>query len=67
MARVYRDYERRKEEDGLVDFEDLLERAVRLFERDDAAASTFRGQYRAFTVDEYQDVNLLQQSLLVLR
>jgi DNA helicase-2/ATP-dependent DNA helicase PcrA len=64
MARVYRDYERRKEEDGLVDFEDLLERAVRLFERDDAAASTFRGQYRAFTVDEYQDVNLLQQSLL---
>jgi DNA helicase-2/ATP-dependent DNA helicase PcrA len=66
MARVYRDYERRKEQEGLVDFEDLLERAVRLFERDAAAAATFRGQYRAFTVDEYQDVNLLQQSLLDL-
>jgi DNA helicase II / ATP-dependent DNA helicase PcrA len=25
---------------------------------------TFRDRYRAFTVDEYQDVNLLQQSLL---
>ena len=66
MARVYVDYERRKEADGLLDFEDLLERAVRLFEDDDKVATTFRAQYRSFTVDEYQDVNLLQQSLLDL-
>jgi DNA helicase-2/ATP-dependent DNA helicase PcrA len=64
MARVYRDYERRKRDEGLLDFEDLLERAVRLFESDPTAAATFRAQYRAFTVDEYQDVNLLQQTLL---
>jgi DNA helicase-2/ATP-dependent DNA helicase PcrA len=63
---VYRDYERRKEADGLLDFEDLLERAVRLFESDAGAAAAFHGQYRAFTVDEYQDVNLLQQTLLEL-
>jgi ATP-dependent DNA helicase UvrD/PcrA len=66
MARVYLDYERRKEADGLVDFEDLLERAVCVFEDDERAAMTFRAQYRAFTVDEYQDVNLLQQTLLEL-
>jgi ATP-dependent DNA helicase UvrD/PcrA len=66
MARVYRDYERRKDAEGLLDFEDLLERAVRLFERDGDAAAAFRAQYRAFTVDEYQDVNLLQQTLLDL-
>jgi DNA helicase-2/ATP-dependent DNA helicase PcrA len=66
MARVYRDYERHKAEQGLTDFEDILEGAVRLFERDERAAETFRGQYRAFTVDEYQDVNLLQQTLLEL-
>ena len=64
MARVYADYERRKEDEGLMDFEDLLEGAVRLFERDAGAAATFRAQYRTFTVDEYQDVNLLQQTLL---
>ena len=29
-----------------------------------AARATFRDRYRAFTVDEYQDVNLLQQTLL---
>ena len=38
MARVYAEYERRKEAEGLLDFEDLLERAVRLFEDDDARA-----------------------------
>ena len=66
MHRVFRDYERRKASEGMLDFEDLLERTVRLFERDDHVCATFRAQYRAFTVDEYQDVNLLQQTLLDL-
>jgi len=66
MQRVYREYERRKQSEGLVDFEDLLELAVQLFETNDEARETFRAQYRAFTVDEVQDVNLLQQSLLDL-
>jgi DNA helicase II / ATP-dependent DNA helicase PcrA len=66
MVRVYREYERRKSDAGLADFEDLLERAIELFETDAAAAAVFRAQYRAFTVDEYQDVNLLQQTLLDL-
>src|SRR5271154_5392894 len=64
MVRIYRDYERGKAEQRLMDFEDILEGAVRLFEQDEHAAATFRSQYRAFTVDEYQDVNLLQQTLL---
>lgn len=66
MARVFREYERRKADAGLIDFEDLLEFAVRLFEADEASLSTVRERYRGFTVDEYQDVNLLQQSLLEL-
>jgi DNA helicase II / ATP-dependent DNA helicase PcrA len=66
MARVFREYERRKADAGLIDFEDLLEFAVRLFEADEASLSAVRERYRAFTVDEYQDVNLLQQSLLDL-
>jgi DNA helicase-2/ATP-dependent DNA helicase PcrA len=66
MFRIYRDYEARKAAEGMIDFEDLLALAVDLFERDAAARDAFRAQYRAFTVDEYQDVNLLQQSLLDL-
>jgi ATP-dependent DNA helicase UvrD/PcrA len=64
MARVFRRYEARKDEAGYVDFEDLLERAITLFDDDPAAVTAFRERYRAFTIDEYQDVNLLQQTLL---
>jgi DNA helicase-2/ATP-dependent DNA helicase PcrA len=66
MRRVFREYERRKADDGLLDFEDLLERAVRLLEEDDDARAAVHERWRAFTVDEYQDVNLLQQALLDL-
>ena len=64
MHTVYREYERRKADRGEIDFEDLLELAVSLFETDEQARADFRGRYAAFTVDEYQDVNLLQQTLL---
>jgi DNA helicase-2/ATP-dependent DNA helicase PcrA len=66
MTRVFREYERRKSASGLIDFEDLLELAVRMYEEDEWALAALRERYRAFTVDEYQDVNLLQQSLLAL-
>jgi DNA helicase-2/ATP-dependent DNA helicase PcrA len=66
MASVYREYERRKETRGEIDFEDLLELAIRLHQGSDQVRATFRDRYRAFTVDEYQDVNLLQQTLLEL-
>jgi DNA helicase-2/ATP-dependent DNA helicase PcrA len=64
MERVFRTYEERKADRGLLDFEDLLELAIRMYDEDPAALAGFRERYRAFTVDEYQDVNLLQQSLL---
>jgi DNA helicase-2/ATP-dependent DNA helicase PcrA len=64
MQRVFRDYERRKEARGYVDFEDLLEHAIRLYDEDPTALEIVRSRYRAITVDEYQDVNVLQQTLL---
>ena len=64
--RVFREYERRKAETVEFDFEDLLERTIRLLEENDEALATVRDRWRAFTVDEYQDVNVLQQTLLDL-
>ena len=64
MLRVYREYERRKVDQGWIDFEDLIELTIRLFDADEGALEQVRDRYRAFTVDEYQDVNLLQQTLL---
>ena len=63
MVGVYERYERRKRDEGLIDFEDLLDLAIEIF-GDEHAAAEFRERYAAFTVDEYQDVNLLQQTLL---
>jgi DNA helicase-2/ATP-dependent DNA helicase PcrA len=64
MLKVYRRYESWKREHGWTDFEDLLELAIRLYDEDPRAVLEFRDRYRTFTVDEYQDVNLLQQTLL---
>jgi DNA helicase-2/ATP-dependent DNA helicase PcrA len=64
MLRVYEGYERRKERMGRLDFEDMLGLAVRLFDEHPDAAADVRARFAAFTVDEYQDVNPLQQALL---
>jgi len=63
MHRIYRRYEEKKRAEGLMDFEDLLERAIELYD-DEHTTAEFRDRYAVFTVDEYQDVNLLQQTLL---
>src|SRR4029077_18347318 len=44
----------------------LLERTIRVLEEDAHALELVRERWQAFTVDEYQDVNLLQQTLLDL-
>jgi DNA helicase-2/ATP-dependent DNA helicase PcrA len=64
MTRVFRAYESSKSAQGLIDFEDVLERCVGMFHSDSDARDRFMSRYAAFTVDEYQDVNLLQQALL---
>lgn len=64
MARIFDGYERRKQRTGRLDFEDMLGLAVRLFDEHPVAADEVRDRFHAFTVDEYQDVNALQQTLL---
>jgi DNA helicase-2/ATP-dependent DNA helicase PcrA len=66
MARVFSSYEKRKAATGQLDFEDLLGQTIAILENDESALISVRERYRAFTVDEYQDVNLLQQTLLDL-
>lgn len=64
MLRVYEGYERKKRTMGRIDFEDMLTLAVRLLDEYPEAAAAFRERFRAFTVDEFQDVNPLQAALL---
>jgi DNA helicase-2/ATP-dependent DNA helicase PcrA len=64
VAEVYAAYERVKRNAGAIDFEDLLRTAVWAIEEHEDVAEQIRAQYRHFVVDEYQDVNPVQQRLL---
>lgn len=66
VARVLNDYEAIKRERGVIDFEDILLCAVALMHEHPDVAAQIRDRYQHFTVDEYQDVSPLQQSLLML-
>jgi len=66
MARVWEGYEQRKAERGVIDFEDVLLLTVGILADREDIARAVREQYRHLVVDEYQDVNALQQRLLEL-
>ncbi|MFJ6165461.1 ATP-dependent DNA helicase UvrD2 [Micromonospora orduensis] len=64
VADVFTAYEQLKRSNGVIDFEDMLRAAVWGVEEHPDVAEQIRTQYRHFVVDEYQDVNPLQQRLL---
>ncbi len=66
LAKIYAAYEEAKRAKGVIDFEDVLLLTVGILSERDDVASQVRAQYRHLVVDEYQDVNPLQQSLLDL-
>jgi ATP-dependent helicase/nuclease subunit A len=59
-------YRARKAAARAVDFDDLLVRARDLLHADGALLGELRGRFRALLVDEYQDVNPVQQELFTL-
>ncbi|WP_280517351.1 ATP-dependent DNA helicase UvrD2 [Catellatospora sp. TT07R-123] len=61
---VFKAYEQVKRQQGVIDFEDLLRAMCWGIEEHSDVAEQVRAQYRHFVVDEYQDVNPLQQRLL---
>ena len=63
-ARVFAAYEEVKRDRGRLDFEDILLLTVALLEEQSAVADEVRQRYQHFVVDEFQDVNPLQDRLL---
>jgi DNA helicase-2/ATP-dependent DNA helicase PcrA len=64
VARLYATYEQTKREAGVLDFDDLLLLTAAIIEEHSWVATELRSRYRHFVVDEYQDVNPLQQRVL---
>ena len=64
IARLQADYEARKRKTNSVDFDDLLEKPLRLLEREEAIARYYQERFRFILVDEYQDTNRLQADFI---
>ncbi|CAN5773310.1 hypothetical protein BH23CHL7_BH23CHL7_05940 [soil metagenome] len=59
-ARAFARYQARLREAGALDFDDLLNEAVRLFEQAPRVLAGYQDRWRYLHVDEYQDTNRAQ-------
>ncbi|HEX5339383.1 MAG TPA: DNA helicase II [Gammaproteobacteria bacterium] len=66
MLRVYRAYEEACERGGLVDFAELLLRALELWRNNAELLSHYRQRFRHVLVDEFQDTNAIQYAWIRL-
>ncbi|MDR7302906.1 ATP-dependent DNA helicase UvrD2 [Haloactinomyces albus] len=64
IGRAFTTYEKLKNHAQVLDFDDLLLHTAAVLEEHAEVAEEFRARYRSFVVDEYQDVNPLQQRVL---
>jgi DNA helicase-2/ATP-dependent DNA helicase PcrA len=66
LVDIYQAYERALQENGLVDFDDLVLKPVQLLEAYPDLQLKYQQRFRWISVDEFQDVNLAQYRLLQL-
>jgi DNA helicase II / ATP-dependent DNA helicase PcrA len=64
-AEVYAEYQRRLQQAGAMDFDDLLLNTVRLFRAHPEVLDHYRRRFRHVLVDEYQDTNAVQNELVL--
>jgi DNA helicase-2/ATP-dependent DNA helicase PcrA len=63
-ANVFNEYEKRLKKSNALDFDDLLIKAVELFDKFPAAAEKYSARFQYVMVDEYQDTNRMQYRLV---
>jgi DNA helicase-2/ATP-dependent DNA helicase PcrA len=66
IAEVGRRYEVRKKEANSVDFDDLIEKPLRMLRAESALAEQYQRQFQFVLVDEYQDTNHIQSEFIDL-
>ena len=66
MSRIFRAYEDHLRVANAVDFNDLLNLTVRMFEQHPDVLAQYQDRFRYVMVDEYQDTNLAQYKLVKL-
>ena len=59
-------YEKKKKATNSVDFDDLLQKTLLMFQQHEGIAEIYRRQFQFILVDEYQDTNKIQADLVDL-
>ncbi|WP_078548009.1 ATP-dependent helicase [Litchfieldia alkalitelluris] len=63
---MYKHYEKRKNERGLFDFDDMLVGCYQLFLDDPELLKKYQDRFSHFLIDEYQDINKVQYETIKL-
>lgn len=61
---LFQEYEKSLEKNNAFDFDDLLEKVVRLFEKNKEVLKKYQSKYDYILVDEYQDTNTAQYRMI---
>jgi DNA helicase II / ATP-dependent DNA helicase PcrA len=64
VAKVYIEYQKILRENQALDFDDLLLRAIHLFQAEPTVLARYQITFRYILVDEYQDTNAVQYQLI---
>jgi DNA helicase II / ATP-dependent DNA helicase PcrA len=63
---VHERYEKKKKGTNSMDFDDLLQKTLSMFQQHEGIAEFYRRQFQFILVDEYQDTNKIQADLVDL-
>jgi DNA helicase-2/ATP-dependent DNA helicase PcrA len=66
ISEVQSGYEKKKKATNSLDFDDLLEKTLKMLQQHEGIASFYRRQFQFILVDEYQDTNKIQADFIDL-
>ncbi len=64
FQKIYAGYERRMQENHLLDFDDMVIQTYRLFKEQPKVLQYWRSRFRYLLVDEFQDINRMQYEIV---
>ncbi|MFA5774349.1 MAG: DNA helicase PcrA [Ilumatobacteraceae bacterium] len=65
-AEIYREYQKRLEHAGAMDFDDLLVNTVRLLRLNPDVLKSYQERFEHILIDEYQDTNMAQNKIVLM-
>lgn len=66
FPRLFREYQTFMQDEGLIDFDDMIRLCNDLLKKDASILSSWRSRYHFFLLDEFQDIDLTQLETIEL-